>query len=590
MGVRSHAAALALAALAVGAPRAARAAPSGAASPADVSEARKLFDTGLKLYGESSYREALAAFSRANELAPRASIQRNIAQCLRDLKDFTGAYDAYRALLAKYGATMTAADRRPVERAIGELALLTGTVRVDVREPGAVVSIDGHDAGITPLGAPVRLNLGPHTVTVSKAGFETLQRDVKLSGGDEATIDGPLRPEVTTGHLVVGIANAAAGGGGDGARADTGVEVFVDGTDVGPAPWEGDVKPGVHVVEARGADRLAPPRQVDVPLRDRAVLTLDLMARTGRVQIDTHTTDAAIAIDGQPTAKGVWEGMLAPGQHTLSIEAPGFRTYTRAFLVHEGEAFIEDAHLVPDETSARYEGIYSGLAFLGFTAPGGATNEVAQACPRGASCQASVPLGGGLAVRVGYSFGWIAAEGLALGTYDYTSGTVGYARSDGFGPARDEAYDFHRFGGGGALGVRVANKHPNVRLTGALMGGLVTMGNLYKQVATPRQSSSVTNPSPGPSAPQSASITNTSDIATYVAAMLLAEAGVLVGFANGAKLHASVVMMTQFVGDTVGAGTRGGTLGNTMLSPQNIGVAQGAQIFVGPMVGFDFGL
>jgi hypothetical protein len=88
----------------------------------------------------------------------------------------------------------------------------------------------------------------------------------------------------------------------------------------------------------------------------------------------------------------------------------------------------------------------------------------------------------------------------------------------------------------------------------------------------------------------SASITNTSDIATYVAALLLAEAGVLVGFANGAKLHASVVMMTQFVGDAVSAGTRGGTFGTTMLSPQNIGVAQGAQIFVGPMVGFDFGL
>src|SRR5580704_457241 len=74
-------------------PTSAWAAPPAAPSPADVAAAKKLFQQGLKLYNEGSYREALAAFVHANAVSPRASIQRNIAQCHRDLKDFAAAYD-----------------------------------------------------------------------------------------------------------------------------------------------------------------------------------------------------------------------------------------------------------------------------------------------------------------------------------------------------------------------------------------------------------------------------------------------------------------------------------------------------------------
>jgi hypothetical protein len=563
MRVRSLVAALALAACAVaGRVPPAAAAPTGAPSPARVAEARKLFETGLKLYGEGSYREALAAFLRANDLAPRASIQRNIAQCHRDLKDFTGAYDAYRTLLATYGSSMSVAEKRPVERAIDELVMLTGTVRVTITEPGATVSIDGHDAGVTPIGSPIRLNLGPHTVVVSKAGFETIQKDVKLSGGDEATVDGPMQPEVTTGRLVVS------------GPADAGVEVFVDGVDVGPAPWEGDVKPGVHVVEARGPRRASPPRQIDVPLRERAVLSLDLVMRTGRVQIDTHTAEASIAIDGQPVAHGVWEGNLPAGEHRLAIDAPGYRSYTRAFLVHEGESFVEDAPLVPNDAPVKYEGIYSGIAFLGFSQPAGPSNGIVDACPQ--VCQWSAPLGAGLAVRVGYQFGWMALEGLVLGTYDYSNATVDDKKafdssSPWAGPARNESYDFHRFGGGGALGIRGATKNPHVRLTAAVLGGLVTMGNIYKQDSAAKDHSS--------------SGTRSSSTVTYAAALLFTEAGVLVGFANGAKLHATVVVMTEFAGDPATAPPSA-----TPFTTPAIGFANGPQVLIGPMVGFDFGL
>jgi hypothetical protein len=578
MRVRSLVAALALV-VTLGAPRAAMAAPSGPPSPAAVAEARKLFDSGLKLYGEGSYREALAAFLRANELSPRASLQRNIAQCNRDLKDFTGAYDAYQTLLTKYGGTMSAADRRPIERAIAELALLTGTVRVTVTEPGATVSIDGHEVGATPLAAPVRVNLGPHTVAVSKAGFEPLQREIKLSGGDEATVEGPLQPEVTTGHLVVN------------APAQARVEVLVDGADMGPAPWEGDIKPGVHVVEARSTDRSSAPKQVEVVRRERVEVVLELKGRTGRVQIDTHTADAAISVDGQPVGRGVWEGELPAGEHRVAIAAPGFRSYTRAFLVHEGETFVEDTRLVSEDGSVpRYDGAYAGLAFFGFATPSGASNEIAQHCPieSTGTCPWSSPLGAGLAVRVGYSFGWIAAEGVALGSYDYSSTTVTFPMDvpsgDFMGPARQAVYGFHRFGGGGAIGVRVASKNPHVRLTASALGGIVAMGNIYTRTTTQTSDMNPTPPQPD---------TYSSHVETYAAPLLLFDAGVLVGWANGAKLHASIVTMIQLVPDDSKATRDSPTqFGSNPIQIQNpeLTVAQGPQVFVGPMLGFDLGL
>lgn len=564
--------------------------PAWAAPPtaADVASAKKLFEQGLKLYNEGSYREALSDFLHANELAPRASIQRNVAQCHRDLHEFAEAYDSYQTLLSKYGTSMSAADKRAVQHAIDELASLTATVKVNVADPGAAVAVDGNAVGTTPLANPLRVNLGAHTVTVTKAGYETLTKEVKVNGGDTVSVDGPLQPEVTTGHLVVN------------APSDAKVEVFVDGTDVGAAPWEGDVKPGTHVVEARGSDRFSQPKQVDVDREGRVEVMLEIVGRAGTVQIDTHTADAVITIDDHDVGKGVWEGPLPAGEHQLVVQAPGYQVYKRAFIVHEGERFVEDTPLESEAGAVKYEGLYSGLALFGFATPSGPSNLFAEGgCPNGTPCQTSntsSPLGAGLAVRIGYSFGWIAIEGVVLGQYDHSAATVTESGSTAVNSAtntipdapRTESYDFHRFGGGGAIGARVASKHPHVRFTGSALLGAVAMGNIYNQTAT-------SSDTPGNTAK------NTSSTTTYGAPLLLLDAGVLLGPAGGAKLHLSALFMAQFVGSAVQAPAIGGPNNLTHLGTNSAGVneaystgqvsvAQGTQIFIGPMIGFDFGL
>jgi hypothetical protein len=178
---------------------------------------------------------------------------------------------------------------------------------------------------------------------------------------------------------------------------------------------------------------------------------------------------------------------------------------------------------------------------------------------------------------VGYAFGWVAVEAMALGSYDYSTASVTYAGGGTTDVARRESYAFHRFGGGGAIGARFSTKHPHLRLTGALLGGFETMANIYKQDASV----------PG----ETATSEQTSPTTTYTAPLLMADAGVLVGWANGAKVHVALVTMLQFVGGAATApGLSSTNLGNGSFTTPSLQVAQGTQVFIGPMIGFDFGL
>ncbi len=133
-------------------------------------------------------------------------------------------------------------------------------------------------------------------------------------------------------------------------------------------------------------------------------------------------------------------------------------------------------------------------------------------------------------------------EGLVLGQYDHSSATVtqGNSATPTTDALRNESYDFHRFGGGGAVGVRVASKHPHVRFTGSFMLGAVAMGNIYNQTSTAADSSGLT-------------AKNTSSTTTYGAPLLMMDAGVLLGAAGGVKFHLSGLFMAQFVGSAVQA-------------------------------------
>jgi PEGA domain/Protein kinase domain len=57
-----------------------------------------------------------------------------------------------------------------------------GSVFVDTRPRGARVTIDGRDAGVTPVQIP-EVSLGPHKITLELAGYKTLNADIVVTPG-----------------------------------------------------------------------------------------------------------------------------------------------------------------------------------------------------------------------------------------------------------------------------------------------------------------------------------------------------------------------------------------------------------------------
>ena len=297
--------------------------------------------------------------------------------------------------------------------------MLSGTVRIAVTEPGAAVSLDGHDAGHDPAVRPAARQPRARTwSSVSKAGFETIRKEVKLSGGDEAT------------------SRAAAGRGDDRAprrharrptrrwRSSSTARTWA------PAPWEGDLKPGVHVVEARGTDALAPPKPIEV-VRRASASRWRWSSRRQRARADRHAhrrrRDQHRRRAGRQGGLGGDAARPAstssPSRPPASARTSGPSSCTRARRSRRTRASRARPR-VPSRppTRACTRASSSSGSPRRRAPPTGSQRPALR--PR-ASRRAPSAAGSGSAF--GYAFGWIGVEAMALGAYDYSTASSTYA-------------------------------------------------------------------------------------------------------------------------------------------------------------------
>jgi hypothetical protein len=539
--------ALALTSLAPALPALAQPKPSAA----ELAEAKTHFEKGLKLYKEKALPEAVAEFTQANKLVPRASVLRNIAQCHRDMRQFALAYADYAELLEKYRVTLKAAEIKSIEEALADLGVLTGLVKIDASEPGATVEVDGREVGATPLDKPVRANVGPHDVAVKKAGFGAFTARVELAGKDEVTVAAKLAKDA--GHLVV----TAVGGA-------TGARLLVDGADVGALPWEGDLPAGPHRLDVAGADLHAPTRSIELARGARSEVVLELSREVGHLLVDPRVADAEIKVDGAVVAKGAWEGELKAGRHELEIAAPGFVTLRRVVLVNKGERRVEGVVLEAiAQAKQEYRGIYAGVDGAFALSPNPA-NFAETLCAGTLTCTASgLALGPAGTVDVGYSWGSFGVEG--VGMFRWTEEHVaGAGKATGFkaAPSLDTTFDQTAFGGG--AGARYFTKHAVARFTGGMRVLLV------HELFAEKVSSDSLFPGRVPA---------TTNATT---AQLAWDAGLLLGSTPGAKFHVGVTASLEFFGSPMEP---------IPVKPPVSGftVEHGVQLFIGPTLGVQFG-
>lgn len=556
--------------------------PAGKPTPADEATAKKNFESALKLYGEGAYAEAQILFETSYKLSGRPSALKNVAQCQRSLKKFVESYETLEELLARHEAQVPAADKRAVQQAMEEIAVLTATIAVVVSQPDADVEIDGRPLGKSPLPKPKRVGVGAHHVKVTKAAFEPFEQDVSVASQEAKKIDVTLAPEKTTGTLAVR---------DQGARD---VHVFVDGEDKGPAPWEGEVSPGEHTIEVKSARFASEPRKTRVTAKQRVEIVLDAIPLTGHLRVTTVPATATIYVDGKPSGTGVWEGDLPEGEHRVEAKVDD-QSQVRTIVVARGQSIVQEIPVAVGGTVADYVGIYVKWTLHGNFAPVGLPdNEIPDPQPNTVRAQnrGGFLLALGSTIRVGRSFGIFGGEIVGRFFFEHRDQQMEVNAPPPSSSTRSyrlEANDINYFFG---LGPRVTSKDDTVRFTFGIAPG-VAIRNFAPRVVTENDSGG------GPSGGQfvqgggsSGSEEREYARAGYTALGFASDFGVLFGRTPGTKFFLGIDMWIDIPpGDiVVGPDIRSGFPDAGYRAPgRGVYFVNTFQFYVGPALGIQFG-
>jgi hypothetical protein len=431
---------------------------------------------------------ALTEYQAANAAQPSAAALEGVANAHYQMKHDADAYAAYDEYLKKYGATAPRAKKTVADARLKELGAKVGSLTISASESGATVTVDDKPAGTTPLAGPLRLASGPHRVRVTKDGFVPFDQSPNVVGGAAATLDVKLEALANKGRITVK------------EKSGRHLRVTVDGVDMGDAPWFGDVAAGDHEVAGHGESVVAPAQKVHV---DRgATVDVELVARSSTAPVRVVTSDGkgVIYLDGKVVGEGTFTGDVGAGPHTVKIVREGYDPFEEKIDVKEKEPL---ARTVTLKLSSKIEtgavqaeqrglgGIYGGFGVLGAFLPGGMKSSMQKLCSGThpaelASCDEGNGLAASLNGFLGYHWDPIGVELFLGAQYDNASPTLVWGPSStdpGLGPdpARTEEFSVHRFGGFGALRIRLTLQTPKIRFTAATGVGLAYAAMFMKR-------------------------------------------------------------------------------------------------------------
>lgn len=271
--------------------------------------------TEYKIKGDEAldrkrFEEAVAAYDASYALRPNAALLYNRGRAL----EFLARYPEALASIERF-STEAPADLRArvpgLEKLLGDLRARVGSITIACHSRGARVLLDRRQIGVCPVPSALRVNAGKQVLEVFAEGFFPYRREVELRGGSNVDVEVRLTSREQSGLLVI---KSTLGG----------VDVHVDGLDLGVAPAEAGLAPGPHRVEVDkdGFDRTT--TQVVVQRGERKELFLDPLERPpitkrwwfwaglGAVVVGATTTVVLLTTE-RPTGSGDF----SPGRLTF---------------------------------------------------------------------------------------------------------------------------------------------------------------------------------------------------------------------------------------------------------------------------------
>jgi hypothetical protein len=561
--------------------------PVPAANPAS---AKNFLAAGEKAAKTKDWAIALSQYQASMAAQPSSQALEGIANAQYELKLPGDAYDSYDLLLKDYGNAIGTHAKKQAETRLKELAALSGYVSIRVNETGADVSLDGRVIGQSPVAALIRVSAGPHKVDVSKAGFTPVSKTPNVGANGKEIVDVQLAHEATTGHLVIKEKSGQA------------VRVLVDGSDVGAAPIDLEVSPGSHEVVLRSSTMASPAQKVDVAKGESAQVELAAVAASAHLEVTTSDRKGIIFLDAKPVAEGAFTGDVAVGPHTIAVTREGFERFEKRISLSDKQTLAETVTLKLPEAAAAgqleeersFDGLYGGLGVFGMIEPGGNGNEIETDCTRlgAASCKTPAPIGAGLSGWFGYAWHPVGVELYLAGSYDQTTPSATFLQASSavenplaVGVPRVEQFAFLRFGGLGAVRARVSFQTARVR--GSFAAGF---GLAYKLMLFERDSKA--------NVPGWENTYTDKSGHSYVSPAISLDGSISLRVSPTAAVALGLMLMFETAGSDLQSNPSGNqvigssgppVVGGAPITTPAYHLATGAQTFIGPYIGLQFG-
>ncbi|MGO8996150.1 MAG: PEGA domain-containing protein [Polyangiaceae bacterium] len=572
------------------APAGAPAAPAAAPGAPNPAAAKAALAAGDKAAKAKDWSTALTQYQAAMDAQSSSQALEGVANAQYSLKMQGEAYESYDRFLKDYGTAIGTHSKAQAQARLKELAPLTGYVSIRVNESGADVSLDGKSIGQSPVAALIRVSDGPHKVDVTKAGFTPVTKTPNITGNGKEIVDIQLVHEATTGRISV--------------KEKTGqpVRVLIDGADVGAAPADFEVPPGPHEVVLRSSTLASPAQQVSVNKGETVQVELAAIAASAHIEVTTSDRKGIIFFDAKPVAEGSYVADVAIGPHTIAVTREGYERYEKQVILVDKQSLAEAVTLkLPEAKSTgaaveerTYDGVYGGLGAMALFEPGGEGNEIDTNCTGLAanSCATSNPVGGGLMAWAGYAWHPVGIEAFLAGEYDeatpsatFIGATTPLENPLAVGEPRVEQFTFIRFGGMGAIRARISAQTNLLRFSFAAGFGLS-----IKDIFLIRQTQSNSG---GQNTYPNSSPLGYGQI--YVSPALSGDLSLAIRASKTIAFAVGVVGMFESAGSNLtlpSSSTQalgGGAQPPSPLPTPAYHLATGAQTFIGPYIGLQFG-
>jgi len=285
--------------------------------------ARKAWDAAKQLAGANDYKGALVEFQRAYELSQNPRVLYNVGIVEKLLTHYARAVGAWEKELTEGAGKLTPAETAELKNAIAIVQQFVTTIDVTATEPDATLYIDDYAVGKTPFTSPVRIDVGKHTLKLTKDGFADATQDVQVASGQRGQVSFKLEPLHKTALVTVQVTGAPS------------ATVVIDGKDMGPAPFKGELTADRHTIEARSPGFTTIGQTVDVQYNQAQSIMLALSPERheGRLHI-TAPEGAEISVDERKVGTGTWDGVVTTtGGHQIVVTKPGFQTYSTEVFV-----------------------------------------------------------------------------------------------------------------------------------------------------------------------------------------------------------------------------------------------------------------